>query len=181
MKIAVFVLLIAFNGFASYAFSAETKNKIEQATEKLKSLNSLRETLAASIDPSKKIDHNTFKTTCMPVGKELKSWGHKQGYTVRQVSNKYRNPKHKPTSQEMKVLEQFAQDQAKTSIFETSASKGQKGSHLYVRIPTVKACLNCHGPKDSRPSFIQNKYPNDRAYDFKPGELRGMYSVFLPE
>jgi hypothetical protein len=35
--------------------------------------------------------------------------------------------------------------------------------------------------KNNRPEFIKNKYPQDLAFDFKEGDLRGMYSVFIPE
>lgn len=42
------------------------------------------------------------------------------------------------------------------------------------------ACLACHGEKDSRPEFIKEKYPDDRAYGFKKGDLRGVISVLIP-
>ncbi len=38
-----------------------------------------------------------------------------------------------------------------------------------------------HGSKDSRPAFVKDNYPADRAFNFKPGDLRGMYAVFVPE
>jgi hypothetical protein len=41
--------------------------------------------------------------------------------------------------------------------------------------------MACHGTKLSRPAFIKENYPNDKAFDFKSGDLRGMYAVFLPE
>ena len=43
------------------------------------------------------------------------------------------------------------------------------------------ACLACHGSKDKRPFFIVDKYPEDRAFDFKTGDLRGMVEVLFPE
>ncbi len=39
----------------------------------------------------------------------------------------------------------------------------------------------CHGSRDSRPAFVKEKYPNDRAFNFQPGDLRGMVAVFIPE
>lgn len=37
----------------------------------------------------------------------------------------------------------------------------------------------CSG-KERRPDFVKKGYPDDRAYDFEPGDLRGIYSVFVP-
>jgi hypothetical protein len=28
---------------------------------------------------------------------------------------------------------------------------------------------------------VKDKYPADKAFNFKPGDLRGMYAVFIPE
>jgi len=28
---------------------------------------------------------------------------------------------------------------------------------------------------------VKDNYPNDRAFNFKLGDLRGMYAVFIPE
>jgi len=50
----------------------------------------------------------------------------------------------------------------------------------YMRPISVKqACIACHGSKDKRPKFIVEKYPNDRAFDFKVGDLRGMIEVIF--
>jgi hypothetical protein len=42
-------------------------------------------------------------------------------------------------------------------------------------------CLMCHGPKDSLSSEVKQRlaklYPNDKATDFKEGELRGWFWV----
>jgi hypothetical protein len=32
-----------------------------------------------------------------------------------------------------------------------------------------------------RPEFIKQHYPLDRAFGFRAGELRGLYSVFIPD
>ncbi len=43
------------------------------------------------------------------------------------------------------------------------------------------SCLACHGSKASRPTFVKENYSDDKAFDFKVGDLRGMYAVYLPE
>ena len=57
-----------------------------------------------------------------------------------------------------------------------------KGYKRYVRPIFVEpACLACHGEKDKRPDFIVKKYPKDKAFDFKVGDLRGIISVMIPD
>lgn len=52
----------------------------------------------------------------------------------------------------------------------------------YMRpIFVEEACLACHGPKNKRPRFIIEKYPDDKAYDFKVGDLRGMIEIMVRE
>jgi hypothetical protein len=55
------------------------------------------------------------------------------------------------------------------------------GLRYLRRIRVDAACLACHGPKDRRPEFVEQRYPDDRAYDFDVGDLRGLYSVFIPD
>ena len=59
--------------------------------------------------------------------------------------------------------------------------RDEQGVHYYRRINVQASCLACHGAKDSRPSFVKDKYPQDLAYDFQVGDLRGMYAVIIPE
>jgi hypothetical protein len=48
-------------------------------------------------------------------------------------------------------------------------------------ITVQPSCLACHGPKDERPAFVKKDYPEDRAYGFEDGDLRGIYAVFVPD
>ena len=58
---------------------------------------------------------------------------------------------------------------------------GTPGWRCQRRITVESACLACHGAKADRPAFIQKRYPEDRAFDFEEGDLRGLYSVFVPD
>ncbi len=44
-----------------------------------------------------------------------------------------------------------------------------------------ESCLACHGTKASRPAFIKDNHPDDKAFDLAVGELRCMYAMHLPE
>jgi hypothetical protein len=58
---------------------------------------------------------------------------------------------------------------------------GRPGLRYLRQIRVDAACLARHGPKDRRPEFVEQRYPDDRAYDFDVGDLRGLYSVFIPD
>ena len=51
----------------------------------------------------------------------------------------------------------------------------------FRRITVRSACLECHGRKEKRPAFVRERYPEDRAFGFERGDLRGVYSIFVPE
>lgn len=178
MKMLVYfalVLGVSINSFANSDITNEVKNKLE-------SLNVQRETLANSLNNIKDpITEDHFKQVCMPVGKEFKTWGEKQGYKVRQISLKNRNPSNEVKSSDQKIYKSFIADNKLKDHSEKQTLNEIEGTIYYYRINVAKACLHCHGAKDQRPQFIKDKYPNDKAYDFKIGELRGLYSVFVPK
>ena len=101
---------------------------------------------------------------------------------MRQVASKYRNPDHAPADvQETGVIDLFARHPEITGLWEPATAEQGAGVNYYRRIDVQASCLACHGSKDSRPAFVTEKYPADRAFNFKPGDLRGMYAVFIPE
>lgn len=156
--------------------------EVDAAIKKLNALTQLRERLASTLDTKKdKITIEIFKQVCAPVGMGLKSWAKENGYQAKQVSQKYRNPLHKPSPSEEKVLAKFTKDKSLKEIAVPGKLKDINGTHLYLRINVTSSCLHCHGAKNTRPEFVLKKYNDDKAYDFKPGDLRGMYSVFIPK
>ena len=79
------------------------------------------------------------------------------------------------------ALAKFEQDPDLVGFWDREIRDGQGGTRYYRRINVEASCLACHGGKGSRPEFVKNKYPEDRAFDFNVGDLRGMYSVFIPD
>ncbi len=56
---------------------------------------------------------------------------------------------------------------------------GERVFRYIQAIPTGELCLNCHG-SDIKPNVrakIQELYPADQATGFKPGELRGVFTL----
>jgi hypothetical protein len=113
----------------------------------------------------------------MPVGKQLKEWSQAQGYEARQIARKNRNPLNAVKTQDQAAWELFEKD---AKILEHNETHPD-GTTVYVRIPVVSACLHCHGSKEARPDFVKKKYLEDRAFDFAPGDLRGLYAVRIPK
>lgn len=158
---------------ASWAFSQvppSTQNKVESEVERI---NSMREGLVSGVRPP--VSKDTFRAVCGPVGMSLKQVAEKEGWVVRQASHKYRNPKHKSNRWEQAAIEVFQKDPHKKDFWQET----KKGSFYFRRIDIKTACLGCHGSKKNRPEFVKKGYPEDLAFDFKVGELRGIYSVFI--
>lgn len=154
---------------------AETLNPEFQLVEKeVKQMNEMRESLVGSL--SEPVTPETFKATCKPVGMRAKQVAKKNGWFFRQVSHKNRNPKNGPNPIESKALEEMSQNSKKTAFWR----KDKAGHYYFHRITVQPKCLACHGPKERRPKFIKKKYPKDKAYGFKAGDLRGIYSVLVP-
>jgi len=115
--------------------------------------------------------------------------GRLSGIRVTRVSEKYRNPKHKPDEIDRKVLKYFEEKLQEGQLppyYITAVREKGKTYFIYYKPITVAPfCLNCHGnPKEMNPEIlkiIKEKYPEDRALNYKPGDLRGAFKVIIPE
>jgi hypothetical protein len=139
----------------------------------------MRESLAATID-TPTVDKSTFKRVCKPVGRRAKQIGQENGWEVQQLAKKYRNPAHKLDAEAQELHEQFASSPERTDTWIRTVRDNTEGWRYARRIPVQSSCLACHGAKENRPAFVKNGYPDDRAYGFEEGDLRGLYSVFVP-
>jgi uncharacterized protein DUF3365 len=108
------------------------------------------------------------------------------GVMVRRVGTRVRNTKNAPDSTESKVLESFAAAIASNRVmpdttFATRDGDGRIVTHYMRAIRIQEFCLACHGPADSISAAVKQviaaRYPEDRATDYRLGELRGAISV----
>lgn len=124
----------------------------------------------------------TMKEVCKPVGMRAQQLSKENGWQVKQISNKYRNPAHQPDTLHAKMaLAKFDRDPELMGFWDKETLNQEAGTRYYRRINVEASCLACHGRKSERPGFIQQGYPQDLAYDFRVGDLRGMYAVFIPD
>lgn len=163
--------------------SAATRADLPRAVEAMEQLDQLRTSLASSLEGStEEPTMDTMREVCKPVGQRAMAIAQENGWTVRQVASKYRNADHAPAnSQETRVIDLLARYPEITGLWEPAAAGQAAGVNYYRRIDVQPSCLACHGTKDSRPAFVRDNYPADRAFNFKPGDLRGMYAVFIPD
>ena len=157
--------------------------ELVHAVQEIESLDAMRTGLASSLEGStEEPTKQTMKEVCRPVGMQAIQLSKENGWQVKQIATKYRNPAHAPESLHDKMaLAKFEQDHELVGLWDRETINQQAGTRYYRRIDVEASCLVCHGAKDQRPQFVQKGYLQDLAYNFKVGDLRGMYAVFIPD
>jgi hypothetical protein len=109
-------------------------------------------------------------------------------WTVGRTSLKVRNPDNAPDTWEQAVLQDFEQRKQKgenpagIEHYETVEVDGKPAFRYMKAIPTAPLCVVCHGTDidpyvDAR---LQELYPEDQARGFKPGDIRGAFTIIQP-
>ncbi len=103
---------------------------------------------------------------------------------IKRTSNKIRNMKNAPDSDQKLVIDSYLRTQEKqNNQMEPIVMTDDKGFvHFYAPIKIKKACLKCHGTPEKDISapilkMIKEHYPNDKATGFREGELRGIWDI----
>lgn len=156
--------------------------ELARVVESVERLNTLRERLAASFlhEGGPEADAETFAEVCHPVGRQARQLAEEQGWTVRQMAVRYRNPAHRPDEEARKAHRMMDNHPELRGFWVQDTVQERPGVRYFRRITVRSACLECHGPKEKRPDFVRERYPEDRAYGFEHGDLRGVYSIFVP-
>jgi uncharacterized membrane protein YfcA len=158
---------------------ADTLAAVETA---IAEIDALRSGLATTFDPEGTVDKTTFRRVCKPVKMRAMAVAKLHGWRVQQLSAKNRNPAHALDAEAEAAHMRFVEHPEVTDFWIASTSAdGTEGARYFRRITVEPACLACHGAKDERPAFVVAGYPEDKAYGFDVGDLRGVYSVFVPQ
>ncbi|MBI3779452.1 MAG: DUF3365 domain-containing protein [candidate division NC10 bacterium] len=128
---------------------------------------------------------------CSKIALGLAKQHEEEGWRVRRVSVKYRNPADAPDEYEARVLDEFAALKAKgelqvdTEHADVVTEEGRR--YLRYMKPIVlrsPVCLSCHGqPDEISPEVkaeLQRLYPQDKATGYRVADLRGAVSVKIP-
>ena len=182
-SVGVAVMVMVLVGAIAFPAQAQTDpSELAKAVESIEQLDALRSGLASTIDSDEEPTMQTMKEVCKPVGMQAMKLSKENGWQVKQIASKYRNPAHAPDNLHSRMaLAEFEQNPELVGFWERETLDGQAGTRYYRRINVEASCLACHGAEDNRPQFVKDNYPQDRAYDFNVGDLRGMYAVFLPD
>ncbi|WP_036489415.1 DUF3365 domain-containing protein [Myxosarcina sp. GI1] len=180
MGFAVMVLLLIAN--PSLANTQTDPVQLAKAVQEIENLDAMRSGLASTLkDSTTEPTGETFKEICKPVGMRAKQLSKENGWQVKQIATKYRNPAHAPDNlHAVMALAKFEKDPELMGFWDSETIDDLQGTRYYRRINVESSCLACHGGEDARPQFVKDKYPQDLAFDFNVGDLRGMYSVFIP-
>jgi hypothetical protein len=156
--------------------------ELARAVESIERLNDLRERLAARFlgEGGVDVDAETFREVCRPVGQRAASISRETDWEVRQMSVRYRNPAHAPDAKGKLAHRMMQRHGDLEGLWARDTVDGRPGVRYLRRITVRRACLACHGAKEERPAFVRERYPEDRAFGFSEGDLRGVYSVFIP-
>ncbi|WP_114748412.1 Tll0287-like domain-containing protein [Pleomorphovibrio marinus] len=115
--------------------------------------------------------------------------GDEYGVTIKRISTRNRNPENVPGETEEPLLDAYAYNAEEGIENVPNIQKTDNGETLIFTKAIVipgGLCLNCHGDPDkdiSQETYqkIQSLYPEDKATGYKVGELRGMWSIFIPK
>lgn len=182
-RLAVFVMaaILASGAALAHGEDGSVELKKARAAEIAQEITGLRSSLAKTfIKTGTVVTEETFKSVCGAVAKKVKEISEKEGVTIRHASVKNRNPANAPTATELELINRFQTEPGLKELGGETLVDGKRSFHYTSAIYVEEACLSCHGAKDKRPPFIAVKYPNDKAYDFKTGDLRGIISILGP-
>jgi hypothetical protein len=115
----------------------------------------------------------------------------REGWRVRRVSDRLRNPADAPDAWEVRQLALFEERHrakpldADAEAWEVVREDGRRA--LRYAKPVVipgELCLRCHGDPATFDAALRDslslRYPDDRATGYRVGDLRGAISVRIP-
>lgn len=147
----------------------------------VEAIDGMRSSLARTFsEGGAEADRETFRAVCQPVGQRARRVAGEHGWRFEQLSRNHRAPDHAPDPEAEAVLHRMEEDTGLSGVWRRTRLEGRPGWRYFRRIVVEPACLACHGAKEERPAFVRKGYPEDRAYGFEVGDLRGAYAVFVP-
>lgn len=108
------------------------------------------------------------------------------GVSIKRVSDQLRNIENTPDAFEQHILDLFSgmyEEGIEPPFIHTEERtvNGQKEFWFMQSIHVQPQCLGCHGPGDRIASnvktLLNERYPEDKAVGYKPGDLRGAIRV----
>ncbi|OHE01356.1 MAG: hypothetical protein A2513_04055 [Sulfurimonas sp. RIFOXYD12_FULL_33_39] len=102
----------------------------------------------------------------------------KDKITIRNVTDRYRNPKNKADKFELEAIEYFKQNPDKKVLIKQIKQNNKDIINYTSPLIIDKYCISCHGSKEEVFPSIVKMY--DAGYDYKIGDIRGVTSIKIP-
>lgn len=186
-KLFLSLTLITFS-FVSVAqaedlYTSIFKSKAQIASKSL--LGTLKTQLTEALSDG---DTKKAVVVCSSIAQGIaKNVSKENNLDIKRVSLKNRNPLGSPDIFEKNSLIMFDKMKSEGTLtpetdFSEVVKEQDKMVFRYMKpIVTAKSCLQCHGnPEEIKPEVkevLKDKYPNDIAFGYKEGDIRGAVSV----
>lgn len=171
----LFFILIAFPKSSSSNSSA--LNIARSISDEL--INSVRQTLLTEIE--RKGIMGAVETCSEASQRIIQKYQDEKKIYIRRISERYRNRANAPDDYEMKILRKISSmEKIPEEYYEEVQEKDGTYLRYFKTITIQPVCLYCHGKEeipDEVRKFLKQKYPEDRATGYSPGEFRGAVSV----
>lgn len=152
------------------------------AVTEVERLDALRSTLARTFAAGGVVaTDSTFAQVCRPVKMQAMAVAQANGWSIAQLAERNRNPENVLDTEAARVYRAMQRDPGLMGQWVHATRDGNRGVRYFRRITVESSCLACHGARDKRPAFVRERYPADKAFGFAAGDLRGIYSVFIPD
>lgn len=102
----------------------------------------------------------------------------KDGTTIRNVTDRARNPKNKADKFELEAIEYFKKNRNEDMLVKKITQDGKEFFNFTSPLVIEPYCISCHGKKEQTLPIIQKRY--DSAYDYEIGDIRGVTSIKIP-
>lgn len=102
----------------------------------------------------------------------------KYDISIKNVTNKPRNPNNIADDFELKAIEYFKNNPKIESKIEQTTENGKEVFHYVTPLIIDGYCMSCHGKKEDAPQFIQNRY--NSAYNYDLNDVLGVTSIKIP-
>ncbi|HMN09829.1 MAG TPA: DUF3365 domain-containing protein [Gemmatimonadaceae bacterium] len=155
---------------------------LARAVREVEQLDALRSSLARTFaSGGVAATDSTFAQVCKPVKAQAMKVASENGWVVAQLAERNRHPDNALDGGARRAFMQMRRNPDVMGEWVRASLKGRQGTRYFRRITVEPACLACHGKRDARPDFVKKNYPNDKAFGFAAGDLRGIYSIFIPD
>lgn len=104
------------------------------------------------------------------------------GVRIKRTSDKIRNGENTASERELEIIHAYKTELSAGKELKPVVEKRGAEIAYYAPIKLQGACLNCHGVKGTHiskgvDSILALKYPMDIAFNYKEGDLRGIWSI----